>query len=166
MNTKVRSPSHWIVSRRFYGVWLTVIPPRVRLFSALTPGAIRHDPFAVSKCCWRVTSSLSPTPPASPPLPAPGLRHSALRHYLLHLLNRRTDHPKLLLYAFFLIIAPFIHDYILKKILIFSSEFLVWLGPYHYGNLQVIDWNTLNLVEPIPMHDDRQCHSSRAGIIN
>ncbi len=61
------------VAKQSEGFLLTVCPPRVRLLSALTPGAIRHDPFAVSKCCWRVTSSRPHTSPPSLLLHLPSL---------------------------------------------------------------------------------------------
>lgn len=94
----VSRPSPRNDSRASEVAQLTVVPPRVRLLSALTPGAIRHDPFAVSKCCRRVTSSLTPSPPStSPPLPplhlpfsAPGLRHTQLYDITFPHLPTRT----------------------------------------------------------------------------
>lgn len=88
------------VAKQSEGFLLTVCPPRVRLLSALTPGAIRHDPFAVSKCCWRVTSSRPHTSPPSLLLHLPSLhlvydtRLYDITFWLLYLSLWRSD-PRL-----------------------------------------------------------------------
>ncbi len=88
------------VAKQSEGFLLTVCPLRVRLLSALTPGAIRHDPFAVSKCCWRVTSSRPHTSPPSLLLHLPSLhlvydtRLYDITFWLLYLSLLRSD-PRL-----------------------------------------------------------------------